>query len=311
MVKAKSSSKKDIQQLEGIPRVIDTIRLLLGKRKPEFSFEKETRLFELQTWAYQQYFSDEDEWYEEERPKTKDAFALSATKFLRHMEELYESAPTIETGSSEHLVSLFEIADYRRLFDEAMTREGGWLTLVGRITYNEFDNIIANNIEQAATVSDLMDYRFRYLDHGGIDKKLSNISHAYVYRFNQKKEGRSVSGKTIRNRWLAFKSTAVFIYVSEKTGFRFRPRSLTDKAFIEGIVAEANDVAALTKYFGRCAYVAEKFSPGDNEPIIDCFPGSSELDRIRLDTKPLPTTSDGHIVGLENYRMDYNAFKDN
>lgn len=178
------------------------------------------------------------------------------------------------------------------------------------MTPSEFDDHVASRHDVAATVADLLDYRYRYLDHGGTDLKFANISHAYVFRFNNKEKGSAISGSTIRGRWKEQKQSAVFVYVSEKTNFNVFPRRVGVKQFLDRLTQDVTNHLGLKAYFGTCAYVAESFGPDEQDILIDCFPPSSELTRIRLETDPLPLV-DGQIDKLANYKADSQAFKDN
>jgi hypothetical protein len=292
--------------------VLDIIRLLLRLREEQFPFEREVKLFELQTWAHLPQVAIEKE---EPPVRVRDARALVAARLLRHIESGQRKAFSSELGTARYSASLLKMHEYQALFDAVIAPRGGFLTLLETITPSDFDVLMKSYVEQITVVADLMDYRFRYLDHGGKDKNLSNLSHAYVYRFNDKARGRTLSGKTIRVRWQEFKKQAIFIYVSQKSSLYFFPKRLNDPNFTQGIIDQANDLRSLKEYFGKCAYVSERVPSNVDEwlapdTLNDCFPEPAALPRVRLETEALPTTPDGQIPGLENYEKDYMWFRD-
>jgi hypothetical protein len=200
-----------------------------------------------------------------------------------------------EKEGISRLRALFKISEYQALFDEIIAPRGGLLAFLDSVNSSEFDVIMKRYREQVAVVADLMDYRFRYLDHGGTDKRLANLSHAYVYRFKKIEGGQTISGKTIRTRWTELKSKAIFIYVSEKTNSKFYPREIHKNEFLDGLTKEANDLEALMTYFGKCAYISDCFSGGRDEPMLNCFPPNDELPRIRPKTDELPEVTNPYI----------------
>jgi hypothetical protein len=49
------------------------------------------------------------------------------------------------------------------------------------MTYAQFDDEVEKRSADLDTVADLIDFRFKYLDHGGI-KKNGNIIHGHVFK---------------------------------------------------------------------------------------------------------------------------------
>jgi hypothetical protein len=223
--------------------VVDTIRLLIGLRESSFPFEREIRLYQLQTWTY----------FPDKAKRLVVAGRLAAAKFLERIEQQHAKSLPGKLGSTLRLAALFKIAEYRDLFDAMIAPNGGWLSLLRHMTPRDFDAFVASRHDVAATVADLLDYRYRYLDHGGTDLKLANISHAYVFRFNDRQGGRRLSGSTIRDRWKLQKQSAVFVYVSKKTNFEFFPPKVAAKSFLDRLTHEVSNHSALTTYFGKCA----------------------------------------------------------
>jgi hypothetical protein len=219
---------------------------------------------------------------------------------------------------SSYLIALLKIDEYRDLFDAAFSTHDGWMKLINTITPSVYDKTINDDLKDVQVAADLMDFRFRYLDHGGTNKKLVNLNHAFVYCYKNRAKKRGWSGRSIRKKWASYKRQAVFLYVSENFGFNFKPTRLDTKNFVSELKKQTNDVTLLADFFGTCAYVSNYFpfptvanEFGTDTTLVDCFPPHAELNPVRPKTAPLPTNPDGVIKGLESYRVDYQEFKDN
>ena len=92
--------------------VLDTIRLLIGRREPAFPYEREIALFEFQTWIYLPYCD-----FFDERPEVEaiTARVLAAAKFLKHIEKQHLKTPRANPGTSSDLISLLKINEYQSL----------------------------------------------------------------------------------------------------------------------------------------------------------------------------------------------------
>jgi hypothetical protein len=155
---------------------------------------------------------------------------------------------------------------------------------------SEFDERLRNRKEKTETVCAMIDYRFRYLDHGGSDRKQANISHS---EFFQLKEPNSpLTWKTIRTRWQANKESAALLYVSEH--FDFAPIPTQRMAFLSQLVARAGDVARIRRFFGFAAYVMDTLEPGQNKIRIP-----SDLKRIRPRTAPLTEEEQNRMLSYK------------
>jgi len=178
-------------------------------------------------------------------------------------------------------------------------------------TYDEFSKVIIGHLETVGTISELMDYRFRYLDHGGVDKRLSNISHAWVYFWKGDIGRGKISPSTIQARWKAHKDSSIFVYVSEKhmqKDYEFSPLLLYNADFAEAVLKEIDDQERLLTYLGKCAYVAEMLGAADGkETTAALFPPAVELPRVRPTTEPL---SADDLERFSNYQSDAIKFKD-
>jgi hypothetical protein len=154
----------------------DTIDLLVSEpsqRPPAFRFEREMRLYQFQTWIY---FPKPLSMAKIPKPLSmvKMAGRLAATKFLQRMEKEYLASRGKRRLNAHRLEDLLQNPDYRALFDGGIARYGGWTKLRLTIRSREFDNEIRKRQKTAQTVCEMIDYRFRYLDHGGLDKREAN-----------------------------------------------------------------------------------------------------------------------------------------
>jgi hypothetical protein len=274
--------------------ITESIQLLIGLLKPGFPFEREIKLHELQSWVC---FSDRDG----EMPK--DAGTRAAVHFLDRIEQ-HEKSLRGAPGSAGRLQSLLKIDAYRRLYESEIGSRGGWKYLFQIKPPSEFNAEIKSYEKSARTVTDVMDFRLRAKDHG--HESRSNLTHAFVFLRNDPDKPKKPSGSAIKKHWKRQKESAVFVYVSQKTGFRFFPREVGTKQFLEDLTAEARNMDGLKEYFGRCASVAEKF--GDEFAwMLECFPNAKQLPRIQLKTEPL---SQVEMDRLSNYSEDAAEFKD-
>jgi hypothetical protein len=255
----------------------ETIELLTAdpqRRPPTFPFEREIRLFQFKVWIY---FPTSPE-------MVRMAGRIVASWYLMHMESgvlPYDGLWDIpeEPRSAAEYEKLFKKPDYRALFDAVIGEYGGWARLVETLAPSEFDESCRRRIEASETVRKMIDYRFRYLDHGGSDRQKANISHSEFFRWTDKKP--PLSWRTIRQRWQAARQSAAFLYASEN--FDFTPREIRQMAFLRSLSGDAQNMTRIRKFFGYAAYISEKLS-GSSDVTIDI---PSRVRRRRPPTKPL------------------------
>ena len=169
------------------------------------------------------------------------------------------------------------------------------MTLLRQPSLADFDKQIQKRRTEADVVCDIIDYRFRYLDHGGKRKQDANISHGQFYRWKKHNE----SGKTIRNRWSNNKESAIFLYVNERLDPFMTPPEIDKDDFIQAISAQANDQKKTNAYFGICRYIAETLSGSDpNEQVIK-IPIS--VKSVRPITQPLSETE---LKSMQDYSSE-------
>jgi hypothetical protein len=214
------------------------------------------------------------------------AGSLAAAKCLcRRERKLLESFKERSNASVE-VKRLLRDPIYRALFDIAVEDLGTWTDLVLYVYGVDFQHLLNDRIKDAETVCRMIDYRFRYLDHGGQDRRQADISHSEYYCWKTKPV---VSWKTIRQRWSKNRMSAVFLYVNEKLGLRLSPNFDGVGFFSREISMDATALYHMRRFFGTCAYVSEKLR--DDEAIdgsrkIVRIP--KNVARVRPQTDPLP-----------------------
>jgi len=240
-------------------------------------YEREIRLSQFQTWIY---FPDSA------MDMVRLAGSLAAAKCLcRRERKLLESFKE-RTHASIEVKRLLRDPIYRALFDMAVEDLGTWTDLLLYVYEYNFQNSLNDRIKDAETVCRMIDYRFRYLDHGGSDRRQADISHSEYYCWKTKPV---VSWKTIRKRWSKNKVSAVFLYVNEKLGFRLSPNFDGVGFFSRDISKDAMALDHMRQFFGTCAYVSEKLY--DDEAIEDrhkIVRIPKNIARVRPETNPLP-----------------------
>jgi hypothetical protein len=240
-------------------------------------YEREIRLTQFQTWIY---FPDPA------MDMVRLAGSLAAAKCLcRRERKLLESFKERSNASVE-VKRLLRDPIYRALFDIAVEDLGTWTDLVLYVYGVDFQHLLNDRIKDAETVCRMIDYRFRYLDHGGQDRRQADISHSEYYCWKTKPV---VSWKTIRQRWSKNRMSAVFLYVNEKLGLRLSPNFDGVGFFSREISMDATALYHMRRFFGTCAYVSEKLR--DDEAIdgsrkIVRIP--KNVARVRPQTDPLP-----------------------
>jgi hypothetical protein len=262
------------------------IETLVGEwGTPIMPFEHELFLYCFQTWIY----------FPKLASATQTAITLAAARFLEELGKKYVEVKGPRKRLLNGTTSLIEcLADdeYCSLYDETFMREGGWTALLRQPSLADFDKQIQKRRSEADVVCDIIDYRFRYLEYGGTEKKDANISHGQFYRW--KKHGGS--GKTTRNRWSNNKNSAFFLYVNERLDPFMTPPEINKDDFIQVISARTHDQERINAWFGICRYIVEILSGSDpNEQVIQI---PSSVKSVRPITHPL---SEMELKWMEDY----------
>jgi len=257
---------------------------------PTMPFEHELFLYHFQTWIY----------FPKPVSVTRTAVILAAARFLEELGKKY----TKTKGTLKNTVMLEKcLADeeYRSLYDSSLRKRGGWAALLREPSLADFDKQLQDRRREAEVVCDIIDYRFRYLEHGRKRKQDANISHGQFYRFKKKLE----TGRTIRTRWSNNKDSAIFLYVNERLDPFMTPPEIDKDDFIQAISAQANDHKRTNAYFGICRYIAEILSGSDPKDQVIQMPSS--VKSVRPNTDPLSKTE---LEWFENYSKESNEMRD-
>jgi len=281
-----------------VPDINTTIDTLVGEwGGPEFPFQRSFLLFHFCTWIY---FPNSPE-------MRRSANILLAARLLEELGKKHFKLKGPSQYSTPRLEKCLADERYRSLYNNYLSNYGGWTSLLRTPSLADYNRTLQKRFAQCITVYESMDYRFRYLDHGGRNRRDGNISHGQYYHWKartNKKGNPSPSGKTIRTRWSKNKASAVFLYVSEKLGGSFRPADIRQSDFLERIQEQADDLTKIKTFFGNCAYVAKVLRGSDptDEPIQ--IPDS--VDIVRLDTEPL---SEAERDRMASYGAEYEKMR--
>lgn len=265
------------------------VETLVGEwGEASYPFEHEICLYRFQVWVYCS------------RPRIVSAAAvLAASLFLERLGKKYSD--NRGTLNSARLVKCFADEDYSSVYNNIISTEGGWTSLLRIPRIYAFDKMIDARRQRSDVVCDIMDYRFRYLDHGGERKQDANITHGQFYCLKKRADKMA---RTIRKRWSDYKESAVFLYVSERLDPFMRPTRVAGNDFIQLIMEQAKNKDRIRRYFGICRYISEKLKETDaNEPTVD-IPDSVEL--IRPETRAL---SDGDRKLMANYSSEVHVLR--
>ena len=255
---------------------------------PTGPFEHELFLYHFQTWIY----------FPRPASVTRTAITLAAATFLEKLGKKFlevKGPRKLLQNSTVRLEQCLANNEYRTLYNTALKREGGWTALLREPSLVDFDKQLQDRRRETDVVCDIIDYRFRYLEHGGKRKQDANINHGQFYRWKKNLE----SGRTIRDRWSNNKESSIFLYVNERLDPLMTPPEIGKDDFIQAISAQANDHKRTNAYFGICRYIAEILSGSDpNDQVIQI---PSSVNSVRPNTHPLSETE---LKWMENYSLD-------
>ena len=272
-----------------------TIEVLL--RDPEgsrlrFPHEREIRTYQLQTWIY--------------RPETAIvnlAGAICGAKYLGLFErKLTSQLLRKEKQNSVELKHFLSDRNYKELYDATVGEYGGWPKLVGDLQTIDFLHEVLGGRKVAETVCKMIDYRFRYLDHGGNNRQLANISHSEFYRWKMKPQ---LSGKIIRERWSRNRESAVYLYVSEGLHLRLSPNYHRMGYFFRKLSTDAADYSHIRRFFGVCAYVSQVLQ-GEDELSEDDSAIPGNVPRQQPKTAPL---SEEELKLMSSYKDEWQKMR--
>lgn len=268
------------------------LKSLISTAPEKLPFERAIRLFQFQTWIY---FSDDLKMVEA-------AGKIAAAAFLRKLERgSTKKIPGMGRGmdvNSKVLIKLLKTQNYSCLYDEFF-KEDGWTSLLRTFSTEHFNKSVVERCKAAETVSEMIDFRFRGLDHKMLDAKQFNISRSEFYRWYKHPKGR-LAWRTIRSRWKDNRDSSPFLYVSEKFGGIGLPQ-FDPKRPATTISEAMPNQQKLLKFIGMSLYVAETI----DAHILSDYPELKNLAVQRIKPKTsVFTESDSAKMKLYKEKRD-------
>ena len=306
--------------------VEDVVALLAHMRREAFEGERAIRLFQFRIWIL---FPGSNE-----AKAVKWAELIAAAKFLDRAEEDYfaeeeearqrradDRASLDLTHKPPQTLTMIDGLKkdnnaYRQIYDRLIGRRGGSLALLDAPPPAHFDYAIQTRIDDLPIISNLIDYRLRYIQHGSGNQKVTadpngaNHNHAlffYWWPTRQVKSGRgktspnkSVSPKTMRKWWNKFERSALFIYLLQKHDFPQLPMDTDDDSFVDDLLRESNDTSELLRFLGAYAFLVETFMKAKSDLFYVSVPNS--IPRIPISTPPF---SKAELETISRYDKNY------
>jgi hypothetical protein len=230
--------------------LLSVVNSLTSNGPEKYRHERVISLFQFQTWIY----------FPEDHHMVDAAGKLAAAAFLRkHEREIGKNIPGMGGGrdiNANVLIKLLRTTDYGRLYD-AYFEDGGWTGLLRTLAPEQFNRNITERRKATETVCEMIDFRFRALDHKTLDTKQSNISRSEFYRWHEHPAGK-LAWRTIRSRWKDNRSSAPFLYVNERLfGGSFCPPLFDVAQPTKALIGGAPNRQQVRKFIGTSLYVAK------------------------------------------------------
>lgn len=275
--------------------VNEAIEQLVEDIQPRTLNRRAILLYQLQTWVYYPSGFMPDV-----------AGAMAAAQFLELHGRVQFGGPS--GNSARQLKSCLEDPIYRDIYDAFLKPVGGWTCLLRAPSPTEFGSNVQDRRANSDVVCDIIDYRFRYLFHGGQKPHEANISHGQFYvwkgdRVVERKSEDTPAGRTIRTRWSELKTSAAFVYISERHGGDFWPRRITERTRYRELQRNVKDVDSLRHFLGRCAQVMETLGDKKGELKVTI---PNNVKRIPPSTERL---SESDIARMKYYGSEYEEMR--
>jgi hypothetical protein len=264
---------------------------LTSNRPEKYLDERAISLFQFQTWIY---FPDDENMVD---TAGKLAAAAMLRKFERKNTIRIPGLGRAKNVGSEVLIKLLKETEYGLLYN-AFFREDGFTKLLTPYSLDQFNRNVDERRKAAKTVTEMIDFRFRVLDHENLDVKHSNISRSEFYRWYQHPGG-PLSWRTIRSRWKDNRRSAPFLYVNEKLfDSTFSPSLFDLIKTPEALRQGAAKPTEVKKFIGQSLYVAEKIGAD----ILEEYDGfaSLQLSLIRPETSAFRK---GELAKMNDYEV--------
>ena len=148
----------------------------------------------------------------------------------------------------------------------------------------DFDFAIQHRFDRIHIISDLVDYRLRYVQHvSKTDPDGANHNHAIFFCWWPTHEvagkrgktlpNKSVTPRTMRSWWKRLERSAIFVYLIHKHGFQQLPMGTDDLSFVDDLIRELNN-KEIIRFLGAYAYVVETFTKAHSDLFYVPVPAS-------------------------------------
>jgi len=306
----------------------DIVSLLTQQREEAFDWEYAICFFQFQTWIL---FPDDTD-------LTNSAGLIAATRVLDQLDEdLFvndESArqeeeelrpaidfnqrPTLRINRLRRLQK--EHRSFHKIYNHFISESGGLLALVNSPTPAQFDQTISSRIARMNVISDLIDYRLRYVEHQlplhKNDSARANHNHAMFFcwwptheiegKRGKTHSDKSVTPRTMREWWKKLEMSAIFVYLIHKCGFdQLLPSQVSDEFFVSRLRRDSEAKAELLRFFGAYAYIVDLSSRARADLTYVKIPDS--ITRVAASTAPF---SKQELAMIEQYDENYTAMND-
>jgi hypothetical protein len=302
----------------------EAVKLLVGERREIFKYERAIRLFQFHVWTLSSH-----EFLSAVTSLVSRAGQLAGVKFLDYLEEeqFVECEGEARRFRAQGQIQSVNLADkppqrmdrilwmrdhsliYREIYDHMLGMRGGLLGLVGTPSLREFDCDIAKRQESAEATAGVVDYRLRYIQHGPGDKRGASPSHAFHFMWGLTKnipgkqgarvEGKSLSKRTLADKWRQYERSAIFLYLNERHGFAQSPIPIDDVEFVPKLLRQSEEGEELRRYFGAYAYIAASFKRACSEKPVVKVPDT--IQPVPISTEPF---SDAELKIIAAYKED-------
>jgi hypothetical protein len=304
----------------------DVLTLLAHKREEAFEGERAVRLFQFRIWIL---FPGRDE-----AIAAKWAELITAAKLLDRAEEDYFSDEEDARQRRADDRVFVDLTDkpmqtltrietlrkdnntYRQIYDQLIGRRGGLLALIYTARPFDFDSAVHLRFDRLNIISDLIDYRLRYVQHCICNARViadpngANHNHALFFcwwpthgiqsRRGKTPPNKSVVPKTMNKWWKKLERSALFVYLIQKHGFHLLPIDTDDDSFIDHLLRETRDTAEVRRFLGAYAYLAEIFTKAHGDLFYVSIPDS--IPRIPISTPPF---SKAELETISQYDENY------
>jgi hypothetical protein len=214
-----------------------------------------------------------------------------------------------------------EHQSFRKIYDRFIGESGGLLGLVNSPTTGQFDYEIGNRVARMKNiVSDLIDYRLRYVEHQLLLRNENaagaNQNHAMFFCWwptheiesgrGKSPDNKSVTPRTMREWWKKMEMSAIFVYLIHQHGFDQLPIKVSDDQFVDRLERSSKAKSELLRFFGAYAHIVDMFSRARASDLIYVKIADS-IRRIAVSTTPFTRSE---LATINQYDENYTAMND-